>query len=457
MRANSLWFRLIASSVAIAVVLLVSAALLLNALFVQALERNFDQRLRSALDGILANVELGPDGKPQLQTQLADTRFSLPLSGWYWQINAPGEAAKAASSPSLLEQQLALPTAGTVVPDKDGIAVFSMRDQQGTNLRAISQSVKLFDGNKPFEFLVTGNFDELKNEILAFQRTLMLVLAALGLALLAALFLQVRFALGPLQEMQRQLNDIRSGKAELLAKDFPRELQSVADELNLVVQSNTEIMDRARMQVGNLAHALKTPISVLGNEARQGKGPLAAKVLEQLEVMRDQVNLYLDRARRAARARAIGATTEVEPVLQSVARTVQRMNLSRNLAISVTCPAALRFRGERQDLEEMVGNLIDNAAKWCKGKIEIQAVPLAVGADGRTWFQIIVDDDGPGIPAAKRAAALERGKRLDESKPGSGLGMSIISETAAMYTGRLTLDQSHLGGLSAILKLPASQ
>jgi len=458
MRANSLWFRLIASSVAIAVVLLVSAALLLNALFVQALERNFDQRLRSALDGILANVELGPDGKPQLQTQLADTRFSLPLSGWYWQINLAGEPAKLASSPSLLEQQLLVTPGAVATPDKDGIAAFSMRDQQGTNLRAISQSVKLFDGTKRFDFLVTGNFDELKNEILAFQRTLMLVLAALGLALLAALFLQVRFALGPLQEMQRQLNDIRSGKAEVLANNFPRELQSVADELNLVVQSNTEIMERARMQVGNLAHALKTPISVLNNEARLSKGPLATRVSEQLDLMRDQINLYLDRARRAARARAIGASTEVEPVLQAVARTVQRMNASRHLQIEVICPPSLRFRGERQDLEEMVGNLIDNAAKWCKSKIEIHAAPVAQGSDGRAWLAITVDDDGPGIPADQRTAALERGQRLDESKPGSGLGMSIISETASMYSGALILGQAPLGGLRAALRLPmASQ
>ncbi|MDE2383090.1 MAG: sensor histidine kinase, partial [Alphaproteobacteria bacterium] len=311
MRANSLWFRLVASSVVIAAVLLVSAAVVLNALFVQALEHNFDQRLRATLDGILAGVEIGPDGKPQMQTQLADTRFSLPLSGWYWQINTPGEAGKTTSSPSLLEQELTPPAGALATPDKDGISAFSLRDKQGTNLRVIDQTVKLADSGKSFEFLVAGNFDELKDEITSFQRILMAVLGALGLALLAALFVQVRFSMRPLAEMQHQLNDIRSGKAELLAENFPRELQPVADELNQVIQSNFEIVDRARMQVGNLAHALKTPISVLSNEARDSKGPLASKVIEQLDVMRDQVNLYLDRARRAARAQAIGAATDV--------------------------------------------------------------------------------------------------------------------------------------------------
>jgi signal transduction histidine kinase len=453
MRANSLWFRLIASSAGMAIILLATAAFLLNAIFQQALERNFDQRLRSALDGILATVELGTDGKPQLQTPLADTRFSLPLSGWYWQISDPEKPGKLASSASLLEESLALPDGALNLRDKDGVAAFAMPDIQGTHLRAIEQNVKLFGGQKEYAFLVAGNFDELKAEISAFNRTLLTVLGALGAALLAGLLFQVRFALKPLLEMQHQLNDIRSGKGEFLADNFPREIQPVADELNLLVESNFEIIERARMQVGNLAHALKTPISVLTNEASSNKTPLAGKVKEQLDVMRDQINLYLDRARRAARAQAIGASTDVEPVLQSLARTLQRINSQRNLEIKVEAPAGLRFRGERQDLEEMVGNLLDNACKWGKSSIKVKASPTS-SEEGRAWLLITVEDDGPGIPPEKRAAALKRGERLDESKPGSGLGMSIIAETAAMYSGTIALDQSNQGGLKANLKLP---
>lgn len=453
MRANSLWFRLIASSAGMAIILLATAAFLLNAIFQQALERNFDQRLRASLDGILAAVELGSDGKPQLQTPLADTRFALPLSGWYWQISAADSNTKLAASPSLLEEQLTPPETALIIRDKDGVAAFAMPDIQGTHLRVIEQNVKLFGGQKQYAFLVAGNFDELKAEISSFNNTLMAVLGALGLALLAALLFQVRFALKPLVDMQHQLNDIRSGKGELLADNFPREIQSVADELNLLVESNFEIIERARMQVGNLAHALKTPISVLTNEASGSKNPLAGKVQEQLGVMRDQINLYLDRARRAARAQAIGASTEVEPVLQSLARTLQRINSQRNLSIKVEAPSNLRFRGERQDLEEMVGNLMDNGCKWAKSSILVKAMPTT-SDEGRTWLLIIVEDDGPGIPPEKRASALKRGERLDESKPGSGLGMSIIAETASMYSGLLWLDQSGQGGLQANLKLP---
>ncbi len=456
MRTNSLWFRLITSSAVLSIVLLATAAFLLNTVFHQALERNFDQRLRSGLDGVLANVELNPDGKPQLQSPVADTRFSLPLSGWYWQISEINTSAKIASSSSLLEQQLEPPADVLSARDKDGIAAFAMRDSQGAHLRAIEQNIKLFGASKEYAFLVTGNFDELSAEISAFNRTLFTVLAALGLALLAALFFQVRFALKPLLDMQHQLNDIRAGKAEILAENFPREIQPVADELNLLVKSNAEIVDRARMQVGNLAHALKTPISVLTNEARASKGPLASKVNEQLELMHNQINLYLDRARRAAQARAIGAATEIEPVVQSLARTLQRIHAGRkDLTFDIHIAPNLRFRGEKQDLEEMLGNVMDNACKWATAKIEVKATALPRRSeDERSWLSITVDDDGPGIPEEKRAEALKRGERLDESKPGSGLGMSIIAETAAMYSGTITLSEAKGGGLRVNLKLP---
>ncbi len=456
MRVNSLSFRLLASSALIAIVLLAVAAFLLNALFQQALERNFDQRLKAALDGILANVELSADGTPKLQGPIADTRFSLPLSGWYWQVSSTDKHERLLASDSLLEQHLAVPDAALSKRDAEGVASFSAFDKEGKQLRVIEQRLKLFGSPQDFSFLVAGNFDELKAEVASFRQTLLTVLGLLGAGLLLALMAQVRFGLRPLAEMQHALNDIRGGKIEMLHDNFPGEIQPVADELNLLVQANFEVIERARMQVGNLAHALKTPISVLTNEARDNKGPLAEKVKEQIDVMRDQVNLYLDRARRAARAQTIGSATDVEPVLQSLARTLMRINRDRDLKITVDAPANLRFRGERQDLEEMVGNVMDNACKWAKSQILVKAVQLLPsGDDGRSWLMLTVNDDGPGIPAGNRAAALKRGERLDESKPGSGLGMSIISETASMYGGTIELSDSEWRGLSFNLKLPS--
>ena len=457
MQTNSLSFRLIFTSAAVAVVLLVSAALLLATLFQAAIERNFDARLRAVLDSLLANVELRSDGSPGMSNQIADPRFTLPLSGWYWQVSPPtdktlGELA----SESSLEKRLLPATADLQTRDTGGVASFYIKDSGGKQLRAIEQKFKLFGGSDEFSFLVAGNFEELKDEVSAFRRALYSVLALLGFGLLAAIILQVRVALKPMQRMQQALSAIRAGKAERLEGEFPSEMQPVAEELNLLIHANTEVIDRARTQVGNLAHALKTPLSVLTNEAQGNKTDFGQKVSEQTQIMRDQVSLYLDRARRAARAQTLGSATDVEPVLTALGRTITRINQDRGIRIDVSVESGLKFRGEVQDLEEMAGNLIDNAAKWSNSAVRVTSASLIDPVDGtRNWLMIVVDDDGPGLPADKRAEAVKRGKRLDESKPGSGLGLSIVTETAGMYSGNVVLGDAELGGLRVQLRLPA--
>ena len=459
MQPKSLSTRLILSSAAVAVILLVAAALLLAALFQRALESNFDARLRAVLDSLLANVEVDSSGTPVLGRQLADPRFTLPLSGWYWQVKPVGGGLGAddLASESLLEKRLEGGSLVLSARDKDGIATFYAADSNGAQLRGMEQVFKLSEGRAEFSFLVAGNFDELKGEIGAFRRVLYLILGLLGAALLAANFLQVRYGLRPLQRLQVNLTTIREGKSDKLEGDFPDELLPVVEELNLLIQSNAAIIERARTQVGNLAHALKTPLSVLTNEAVAQQGPLSDKVLEQTHVMRDQVSLYLDRARRAARAQSLGAVTEMQPVLDGLARTLQRIHRDRGIEVTVQCDHHLKFRGEKQDFEEMVGNLLDNASKWAKRRVDVNAeVGKATAIQGRIWLTLTVDDDGPGLPADKRAEAMKRGRRLDESKPGSGLGLSIVTETAAMYNGSLTLDHAPNGGLRAMLRLPAA-
>jgi signal transduction histidine kinase len=458
MRVKSLSSRLILSSTAVSIVLLVATGVLLAGLFQAALERNFDARLRAVLDGLLANVDIGADGNPLVNGQLADTRFSLPLSGWYWQVTPPtGTAGGDLASDSLLDERLLPAPANLATRDADGVATFYLTDSNGANLRAIEQAFALPGSDAQYSFLVAGNFDELRDEANAFRNTLFIALGLLGAGLALAMLVQVRFGLRPLQRMQESLSLIREGKAEKLEGEFPTEIQPVADELNLLIQSNSEIIDRARTQVGNLAHALKTPLSVLTNEAGTQKGGLASKVTEQVGVMRDQVNLYLDRARRAARAQGLGAVSEVEPVLAGLARTLQRIHRDKGVIIDVDCDASLKFRGERQDLEEAAGNLLDNASKWAKGHVAVTAALLREpSVDGRHWLHITVDDDGPGLPPDKRAEALKRGRRLDETKPGSGLGLSIVTETISMYNGSVELLDAPLGGLRVRMKLPAA-
>jgi len=451
MRPSSLSGRLILSSLVVSVVLLAATGLILAHLFTSALERNFDQRLRSVLDGLLANIDVTADGAPRLSSAIVDPRFALPLSGWYWQV-VPVDKAKGVAdlaSGSLLEQRLTVPPE---FAGKPGVQAFYLKDTLGVTLRAIEQVFTLPGSTRQYSVLVAGNYDELAAEVRSFNRALILSLVLLALGLALAVFVQVRFGLRPLRAMQANLLAIRQGEATELKGDYPAELRPVADELNLLIQSNAEIVERARTQVGNLAHALKTPLSVLTNEAAGQGTPLAAKVTEQAGLMRDQVNLYLDRARRAARAQGLGAVTEVKPVLDALARTLERINRDRGIGITVDCPEGLKFRGERQDLEEMVGNLMDNACKWAATRVAVsaRAVPPAAG---RSLLEITVEDDGPGLAPDKRAEALKRGQRLDETKPGSGLGLAIVRETAAMYNGEIRLEAAGLGGLRASLTL----
>ena len=221
--------------------------------------------------------------------------------------------------------------------------------------------------------------------------------------------------------------------------------------MNLLLDANREILERARTQVGNLAHALKTPLSVIINEAADPTPELTARVSEQAQIMREQMDYYLNRARAAALAGTLGAATEVGPVLQALARTFGKIYRDKELALEVGAVDGLRFRGERQDLEEMAGNLVDNACKWARSRVEIRA-DLSE-EKGRSVLRIAVDDDGPGLPADAREEAMKRGRRLDETKPGSGLGLSIVSELAAIYGGTLTLGPSGLGGTRAELSL----
>lgn len=456
MRLNSLAFRLIASAAVVSIVILVAAGILLSTLFQTALERNFDARLRAVLDGLLATVELDRDGRLKLTETLADSRFSLPLSGWYWQVSSTGEGARQVlTSDSLLEQRLTLPDDVLSGPDVHGVSHFFLGDEDGHQLRALEQKYELFGSRKVFSFTVAGNYDELKAEVHAFTQTLVTVLVVLGLGLVAAIFVQVQFGLWPIRHLQRRISAIRDGRADRIDGHYPVEIDTVAREIDALIQSNTEVVERARTQVGNLAHALKTPLSVLANEAAATPGPLAGTVLAQMQVMRDQVNLYLDRARRAARAQTLGAATDVKPVVEAIARTLQRINAGRDIAVEIDCADGTRFRGEQQDLEEMVGNLLDNAFKWAEGRVEVRVCESGDKAGRRAWLTLIVGDDGPGLPSGRRHEALKRGHRLDETKPGSGLGLSIVSETAGMYEGGIVLDRSPLGGLQVTLRLPA--
>jgi len=305
---------------------------------------------------------------------------------------------------------------------------------------------------------VTGPDDWIEDLVHQFRARLFVALSLAGLGLLAVTLIQIRFGLAPLRRVERGLAAIRSGDARELKGDLPVEIEPLQTELNALLRSNDEIIDRARTQVGNLAHALKTPLAVITNEAHDTSSDFAVKVAEQAQIMRDQVSHYLDRARMAARANVIGRATPVQPVAESLVRALERINRDKGVSISCEVGRDLRFQGEKQDLEEMLGNLLDNACKWCRGRVVLTVMAAASTArgGGARRLEITVEDDGVGLSEPQRARIGKRGLRLDENMPGSGLGLSIVSDFATSYRGSMALEASPLGGLLVRLELPAA-
>lgn len=464
MRETSLATRLFLSATAWVVVILVITGVVLSSVYRDATERAFDRRLNLYLRTLIAEVAT-PDEPPDRQFQsLGEPLFELPLSGWYWQITRTdsGKAEMGCSNkvevrcsrslwdktlPKLEEHGAELTAAGVRLGYVDG--------PEGQNLRMVERPVDLGPDGK-FLVSVAGDASEIFDETRSFDYYLGGTFAALGIVLLLTTIFQVRFGLAPLKRISESIADIRSGRAERLEGEFPVEIAPLARETNALIDANREIVERARTHVGNLAHAIKTPLSVIVNEASaHGLDPFASKVLEQADVMRDQVAHHLERARIAARVTIIGTVTEVAPALEALRRTMEKIHRDRGIAIEVKADPLAKFRGERQDLEEMAGNLVDNACKWAASQVFIEVLvepPALPGAGPR--LRIIVDDDGRGLSAAERAQVSRRGQRLDESKPGSGLGLSIVVDLAGLYGGSLTLGNAPTGGLRAELVLP---
>jgi len=454
MRFNSLAFRLFASAAAWTLVVLPVTAILLVSLYREAVERNFDARLNVYLTSLVASTTEGSGAKPKEPANLGEPIFTIPLSGWYWQIKPlDGAARPVFVSDSLLDQQLKLPSQNAVPPDTSLTRRAYADGPEQQRLRVVEREIRPAGLNStPYSYAVAGDAAEIDRDLAGFTTMLIAALAVLGLGLLVATFFQVRFGLQPLRAVRQDLAQIRSGEAEKLEGELPVEIRPLQQELNALIQSNREIVDRARTHVGNLAHALKTPLSVISNEARTHQGPLSDKVVEQAEIMRTQITHHLDRARVAARSSVIGDITEVAGVLQALKRTLDRIYEERGLDLEVFCGDELRFQGEKQDFEEMIGNLLDNACKWARSRVKAEARRL----DGAASFMVVVDDDGPGLTGDERAKIGKRGQRLDESKPGSGLGLSIVADLAHLYKGRLELEPSPEGGLRARLELPAA-
>ncbi|MBV8839801.1 MAG: sensor histidine kinase [Alphaproteobacteria bacterium] len=458
MRVNSLALRLFVSATVVTVVILLITGVVLSSLYRDGVERSFDLRLEVYLRTLVAEVTAPEEGE-KISQSLGEPKFDLPLSGWYWQVTKLAAAKpEVRASRSLWDSRLPHLEDLNVTTSPDGLRKRYVAGPEDQRLRVIERTVDLGDDGR-YLFAVAGDALEIDDETQGFDRAIAITFVALAVVLLITTMFQVRFGLAPLKRISESLAAIRSGKAERLEGRFPVEIAPLARETNALIEANREIVERARTHVGNLAHALKTPLSVIVNEATaRGEDPLAAKVREQADVMRDQVQRHLERARIAARATVVGTVTDVAPVVTSLARSMEKIHRDRGIAIDIETPRDTRFRGERQDLEEMVGNLVDNACKWAQSRVAVEVLPERDAAQATATLRVVVDDDGPGLTPAQRAlvGAVRRGQRLDETKPGSGLGLSIVVDLAALYGGALTLGTAPIGGLRAELVLPAA-
>jgi signal transduction histidine kinase len=439
--------------------ILFATGLVLSSFYRHAVERAFDRRLGVYLKTLIADIASPEDSGDKFPQSLGEPLFELPLSGWYWQVNRLDPVKpEVRSSRSLWDSALPRLEGGRVSADSGGSRAGYVQGPENQRLRLFERTVDLGEEGR-YLLAVAGDAAEIDEEMRTFNEALAVTFCVLAVVLLLTTMFQVQFGLAPLKRISESLAAIRAGTAERLQGTFPIEIAPLARETNALIEANREIVERARTHAGNLAHALKTPLSVIVNEAASRNDAFATKVREQTDIMRDQVTRHLERARLAARLSSIGTVTEIHPVVTALARSMEKIHHDRGIAIDVDAPEGIHFRGERQDLEEMVGNLVDNACKWAKSRVAVEVLRDGDGgASDSPLVRLVIDDDGPGLSPAEReeAQAAHRGRRLDETKPGSGLGLSIVVELAHLYGGALSLGTAPIGGLRAELLLPAA-
>jgi signal transduction histidine kinase len=456
LRSSSLSRRLVLLALSWSLATLIITAVGLGFLFQRTAIRRLDETLSDLIKNLVTYSTVQDD--QVFAPPLTDERALRTYSGRYWELAEPTADGRIQPisdqrSRSLFDTVLQVPPdVEARLKAKPGLQVpFSSTGPQEEPLRGRAQQI-VYPGRKtPVIFLAAEDRSSVNRDVSTFIVATSAMFFVLGAGLVAAIVIQVRVGLRPLFDLRNEVAAVRRGKAQRLAETYPSELMPLANELNALVEHNQQVVERQRTHVGNLAHALKTPISVMVTEASQRPGPLAEVVARQADAMQKQVDHHLRRARAAARTQGQGERTSVAEVLDELSRTLGRIFRDK-IAVDWDADEELFFLGERQDLMEIAGNAIENACKWGRSKVRVRA-----DAAGPERFRLTVEDDGQGLPPDRRAEVLRRGTRLDETAPGSGLGLSIIDELARAYGGVLSLSDSPLGGLRLEADLPRAE
>jgi signal transduction histidine kinase len=424
-------------------ILLLTGGFALDRVLTSSIVRNFDDQLTYVLkNALVAAAEIGPDGEVRFSRQPADQRFLRPYSGVYFQVS--GKGAEPFVSRSLWDRRLKVNGSHFDLEPH----IYDSDEFAGEPLRIAEQDVILPGSDVRWRFQVAQSREMIDSQIHELRQTLFWSFAALGAGLLMLAALQTFYGLWPLRRVQREVAAIRSGSKQRISDTFPTEIEPLAEEINQLLAHSEEQAEEARRHAGNLAHALKTPLTVITNAATAHTSDLDQTVIREAALMRRQVDHHLARARAIGRRASVQARAKVWDSVCAVERAVDR--LYEGVTVDVTGDKKAEVRVERQDLDEMVGNLVENAAKYGNGRVFITVERQPETVD------VVVEDDGPGIPEKEREALFARGARLDTGKPGTGLGLAIVRDVAGIYGGRVSLQQSEdLGGLLARLSLPA--
>lgn len=477
---HSLRGRLLVGTLTWILVSVLVAGWALSDLFRQHIARQLTLELTVHMNQLVAALTVDEQGTPSLAFDLSDPRLEQPYSGLYWQIDRlsnDGLAESVFHSRSLWDQTLKLPADASETTYGNMV---SLAGPEGSTMLALQRVVTPPEGAAAYRLVVAVDNSSVERPLGEFRVLMAVFLGLLALGLTVAAVVQVVVGLRPLALLRERLADVRAGRAARIEGRFPSEIEPLVQEFNAVLHSNEEIVERARTQAGNLAHALKTPLSVLANGAAQEDTPFGRLVTEQVELASRQVEHHLARARAAAAVRAPRRRTEVASVVQGLARMLARLYAEKDVQLNTNAVMnSVFFRGDQQDLQEMLGNLMENACKWADRNVLVtigaDALDGLSGPAGLTqagasatrarrdvatsrdtpgMILLRIDDDGPGLSAEQRDAIFQRGVRMDERKHGSGLGLAIVRDLATAYGGSVCARASPLGGLSIELRLP---
>jgi signal transduction histidine kinase len=446
-RIGSLTRRMIGVAALWIAALLLLGGFALDRVLSRSIVDSFDNQMVFILNSMIASSEIGPDGEVRFNRPPADQRFVEPYSGLYFQISGIG--AETFPSRSLWDRRLRVADSHSdVKPHLYDSDEFSTRDH-AEPLRIAERDAILPGSSIRWRFQIAQSRETIDDQIRRLRSTLFWSFSALGVGLLVLAALQTFYGLWPLRRVRNEVASIRSGEKTRISDEFPTEITPLTEEINQLLAHSEAQAEEARRHAGNLAHALKTPLTVVTNAATARAPDLADTVCREALVMRRQVDHHLARARAIGRRAAAQSRATVWESLEAVQRAVDR--LYENVTVDIAGNHQVQVRVERQDLDEMLGNLVENAAKYGGGRVFVTVEP------NREMIDILVEDDGPGIPEERRGELFTRGARLDTTgKPGTGLGLAIVRDVAEIYGGSVHLEESEdLGGLLARLSLPA--